>query len=144
MLTLYGLLLLMLILALALLSLPFMKHRFENFKIFFILMLLMTLFTFALYQFSGNKSALYLWLTHGKEHYQLLEKFDQLGGVDGAIARVKNKLNVTPNDAQGWFILGKLYLSKQDDSDALDAFTKAHELEPNDTQINKFYDSLKK
>lgn len=125
-----SILLLMLAAALILLSVPFIINR--NFKRFIFMSLIVIPFSLIMYQLSGDKKALKDWLTKGKQHYALLKTFDELGGVEGAIIRIQQKLTENPNDARGWFILGKLYLSKDDKEHALDAFRKARDLQPND------------
>lgn len=127
MLSLYAWLFLMLLVGLGLLAIPFIKNR--SLKGYIVSASLMTLLGFLIYQFSGNKAGLYLWMTQGKQHYQLLETFEQLGGIDGAIAQIENKLAKNPQDAQGWAILGKLYLSKNEEAKAQAAFAKAKKLE---------------
>jgi cytochrome c-type biogenesis protein CcmH/NrfG len=120
--TIYSLQIGMLLVTLALLLIPFRSSSVKN---YILVALFAVLFSVGIYQFTTDKDALNGWLTHGQEHYQLLEKFNALGGVDGAITRVKAKLAANPNDKEGWMILGKLYLSKQDIAAANAAFAKA-------------------
>lgn len=140
---LYGLLLLMLLIALVIIAVPFVTKKPMRLGGYLIIVLLTFLFAFGFYQFSGNKQALYQWLTVGRQHYKLLETFNKLGGVDGAISRITAKLIQEPNDAEGWFILGKLYLSKEDTIRAEAAFSKAHELAPDNQKITHFYEVTK-
>lgn len=123
MLIMYVFLILMLLVALGLLALPFIKNRSLNG--FSLLAIMLIIFSMGLYQVSGNKSLLSWWFSEGKQHYQLLTTFEQLGGVDGAIKKIQHKLTDNPNDAQGWFILGKLYLSKGEEGKAQEAFARA-------------------
>jgi cytochrome c-type biogenesis protein CcmH/NrfG len=73
----------------------------------------------------------------GQAHYQLLEQFSELGGIEGAIHRIQEKLIANPNDVEGWLLLGKLYLSKQDTKRAEAALQKAHTLSPDNIEINR-------
>jgi len=136
---LYGFLLLMLVTAMSLLAIPFVLKKNIVSKRFFVLGLMTTAFTILVYLGTSNRDALKLWLTSGEKHYQLLTQLDQLGGVEGVIASIKKKLEANPNDVEGWVILGKLYLSQQRYIEARLALGKAHELEPDDEQINYFY-----
>lgn len=131
MLPLYSLIFLMLIAALCILAIPFVwnNNKLLFSKSYLFTALFMSLLSLGLYQFSGNKIALQYWLTQGAQHYQLLDTFEQLGGVDGAIVRIEAKLQSNPNDAQGWLILGKLYLSKHEDVKAQQAFDRARVIE---------------
>lgn len=144
--TLYSLQVLMLLSALSMLALPLIithdGNRFIIARNFLILSLLIAVCTFTLYRLSGNHTALQQWLEHGKQHYQLQIQLDQLGGVDGIIERIKKKLAANPQDAQGWLILGKLYLAKHDQAKAKAVLTKAHELQPENQEINKILESM--
>jgi len=141
MITLYALLLLMLISALALLAIPFFKNKMLTSYLVFCI--LFAGFSFTLYFHFGQNPGLKQWLTQGKQHYQLQEEFIKLGGTDAVIERIQNKLKTNPNDAEGWFILGKLYLSKQDKKKALHALTKAHHLQPENEVITRYYEEMK-
>lgn len=104
-------------------------------KHFWVIALLFVLFAGGLYFFTTPFSALKAWHDQGKAHYDLLVEYQKLGGLDGMIAKVKTKLKTNPNDAMGWFILGKLYLMKNDPLHAKKALQKAHQLNPDDKQI---------
>lgn len=137
---LYGLFSLMLIGAISLLAIPFIKNRQKNsFSYFFIISLLMIVLSSLFYKNSGDQTALNQWLTQDKQHYELLVKFNELGGIDGIIARIQKKLAINPEDAQGWFILGKLYLAKKNNTAAAAAFKKAHALSPQHAEILHYY-----
>ncbi len=118
----YGLLTLMMVSALGVLAIPFvMGNKIILAKDFFIIALSTTLLAFILYQSSSDHEAL--------AHYQLQVQLEQLGGIDGVIARIKMKLQANPHDTQGWLILSKLYLIKHDYNAAKEALSKAHENE---------------
>ncbi|MCC2666542.1 MAG: hypothetical protein K0R24_1937 [Gammaproteobacteria bacterium] len=69
----------------------------------------MIAFSFSIYVFFNNTIALAQWINHGQQHYELLVKYNQLGGIDGMIAKIKQKLAQNPSDKQGQIILKKLY-----------------------------------
>lgn len=144
MLMLYGLLSLMLLGGLGLLSVPFVTNKTLLSKQFFGAMLFTVLFSLGFYQFLSHPTTLKTWLTQGREHYQLREKLEQLGGIDGVITRIQSKLAEKPTDAQGWFILGKLYLATQRNNEAFAAFAKAYSLQPNQAEIADYYQRTKK
>jgi tetratricopeptide (TPR) repeat protein len=126
MLTLYLALLAMLLTALATIASAF---KFELSKSFLVVASLTLTVAFGLFHISNNTTGLRMWLTEGKAHYDLLVAFQELGGFDGTIARIKEKLKQNPNDARGWQILGKLYLAKGDTRAANKALTKARQLD---------------
>lgn len=125
-----GLLILMLLVAIAFIALPFAKHRQIFSKKFLASTSLVVLLAVGLYFLLGDYRGLSQWMSQGREHYQLMATFESLGGVDGAISRIENRLLENPNDAKGWFILGKLYLSKHEDAKAKAAFENARKLTP--------------
>lgn len=136
MLELYSLLILMFLGATSLLTLPFVLNNKSLFsRNYFLLILFMCSFSFLLYKFSAHNAELKMWLTQGREHYLLQEKFDQLGGVEGVIVRIKAKLAEHPEDVQGWIILAKLYHAKHDEAHAKAAITKVQQLEPQNPEM---------
>lgn len=138
MMLLYSLLFLMLFIAIVLLAVPLLKNKNYSWKSFTVVSVAVVLFSVGLYSLTDNHTALEEWLLHGKEHYQLLVQYQELGGLDGIIKRVNAKVKANPNDAEGWYILGKLYLMKQNFPAAKKALEKAHQLKPNDGQIEYF------
>jgi cytochrome c-type biogenesis protein CcmH len=144
MIILYVLLAMMLLAALGLLSLPFIKHRQVFSTTFATLLLLTACAAVELYWHSTDTKALRQWESQGRAHYDLMIKLNQLGGVEGMVKRIKQKLQANPNDAYGWFILGKLYVYEQDFPNAKAALIKAHDLNPNNPQINSFYQYILK
>jgi cytochrome c-type biogenesis protein CcmH len=131
MLKLYIILFLMLLFSIAIIAIPFIKNQLLFSKKFILVVAMVTIFAGLLYQLSGNKPALYQWFTQGKKHYELQTQVEALGGIDGMIDRIQKKLEKNPQDAQGWFILGKLYTIKHDYKAAKILFKKAHELDSN-------------
>lgn len=137
---LYSLIILMLACGICLLTIPFIITKTLFSRYFFISALFVILFSLSLYQLTGNHTALKQWITQGEKHYQLQQEVKQLGGFAGIIKRIKKKLAENPEDAEGWFILGKLYLANHDYNNAIDALGKAVKLRPNDQRIKHVYD----
>jgi cytochrome c-type biogenesis protein CcmH/NrfG len=119
----------MLLTALALLIIPCFIYKNQNRLLASTFAVLFSLFSILLYLFSSHPVALKYWLTEGKEHYELIQTFERLGGVEGAITRIHQKLMENPENREGWIILGKLYLANQDESSAEFAFSRARALE---------------
>jgi cytochrome c-type biogenesis protein CcmH/NrfG len=118
---LYSTLISLLISALCLLLWPFTKNR----RIKIIISLFAGILCFGLYFLIGRPSDLKEWLTQGKQHYALVETYQALGGIDGMIERIKEKLKKNPSDQTGWVILGKLYLAQHNEKAAKEAFKHA-------------------
>lgn len=74
--------------------------------------LFMIVFSCGCYWLTGQWQAYQAWQMHGKKHYELMVQYEQLGGIDGIISRIKQKLVANPDDPEGWKILAKLYKAK--------------------------------
>lgn len=136
---LYSFIFLMLISSVILLATPFIYTHSIYSKTFILSSLFVIVFSLGLYQFSNDHAPLKQWLTQGEKHYQLQEEVIELGGFSGMITLLKKKLAANPEDAKGWFILGKLYFADQDYLEAKEALGKASSLRPNDQEIKRFY-----
>lgn len=143
MLMLYGLLTVMLLGALGLLAIPFINNKTLLSKKFYGIVFFTICFSFGLYPLTGNMTAVKNWYEQGQAHYHLLEKLEQIGGVDGVITQIQAKLTHHPNDAQGWLILSKLYFAINRQKEALATASKAHSLEPDNQDITHFYNNVK-
>lgn len=62
-----------------------------------------------------------------------------VGGPNELIEKLKARLEVNPQSARGWYILGRLYSSQANWGEAQNAFTTAYRLEPNDEKIKVNY-----
>ncbi len=58
------------------------------------------------------------------------EKIQAMGGEKVVVEKLKAHLQEHPSEAQGWYLLGRIYLSQNHLDDASLCFTKAHKLEP--------------
>jgi len=77
----------------------------------------------------GNEKDVTQWL-------ELKKLRAELGNsADNVIKRLKKQLEQNPKSAKGWYLLGKLYLSQQNYSAAVDVFSKANNLQPNEPEI---------
>lgn len=123
-----------------LLALPFIATRSVLSNYFLLSALFVILFSLSFYFMNDDQAAIKQWLVRGEKHYRLQQEVDRLGGFAGIVNQIKKKLAVNPDDADGWFILGKLYLANQDYLEAKEALGKAHKLRPDDLQIKHFYD----
>lgn len=55
------------------------------------------------------------------------------------IAKLRAKLDETPKSAKGWYLLGRLYTSQNDNQQATEAFAKAHRFQPDNEQYTVNY-----
>ncbi len=98
--------------------------------------------TFVFYQYWGASKQLSAWYSHGKSHYQLMTEFQQLGGVNGMIEKIKVRLVKNPGDPQGWYILGRLYMADNNPNAAKRAFEHAMTLDPSNQKIQNYLELL--
>lgn len=141
----YVLITLLLLSAFILIAVPFIKTESSILSLpFFSILFFMTIFSLGTYLSLGQTNELRHWFSYGKNHYQLAIEVDRLGGLDGLIAQLEQKLRLHPDEAKGWFILGKLYFSKQDSISGSLAIEKAHDLQPENDEITAYYDKIKK
>ena len=59
--------------------------------------------------------------------------------MDTAIAKLAEKLKQNPDDAGGWTLLGRAYLETEHFSEARDALKHAHDLAPDEADVNVAY-----
>lgn len=121
----YSFIFLLLFAGVLLIAIPFIKNKTLLSKSFFVMLIFVVIFSLGLYFTLGSSNHLRNWQTKGRDHYALLVQMEQLGGIDGMIAQIKQKLAVNPEDKKGWFILGRLYLAKNDRENAEKAFARA-------------------
>ncbi len=121
----YFFMLMMIVTAILIVAIPFIKNKSLFSKAFYTIFSFIIIFSFSVYSVLGSQHDLKIWLEKGRTHYALLEQVNQLGGIEGMIARIEAKLKENPDDAEGWFILGKLYLAKNEREKADIAFKNA-------------------
>jgi cytochrome c-type biogenesis protein CcmH/NrfG len=68
---------------------------------------------------------------------------EMLPDVNTMIERLAARLMTTPNDLQGWRMLGWSYFNMQRYDDAATAYAKAVELDPNSADLKRAYDEAK-
>ncbi len=109
------------------------------FSFFFLIIALPTAAVVAYHYLGG--AALIQELIHQQQQAQQVQvKIAELGNSPAAVIKALNaNLQENPNDAQGWYLLGKLYLDQQDYANAVTSLVKANALEANKTEIMTTY-----
>ncbi len=59
----------------------------------------------------------------------------QLASIDKMVKSLEDKLKSEPNNAKGWFMLGRTYMVMRRHSDAVQAYESANKYKPNDPEI---------
>lgn len=83
---------------------------------------------FLTYQHLGASQSLRK-LDHAKQEQIKIEaEIKSMGGESAVIQKLKQRLKDYPNEAQGWYLLGRIYFSQNDYAAAVKIFEKAHDL----------------
>lgn len=64
---------------------------------------------------------------------------EEMVSLADAVAKLEQRLQARPNDAEGWFLLGRSYLTMRRYSEALRALTEARRLAPAQPQVVDAY-----
>jgi len=115
---------LLILISLGFLIVPAYVEGFNN-SSFLGSFLFVSLVSAVLYFGLTNFSPLINWIKHGQSHYQLVTKFDNLGGVAGSIQKIRIHLQAHPFDAKGWLILSKLYAANNEEKASEEALVQS-------------------
>ena len=88
-----------------------------------------------LYQQLGASRALAQQLKAKQQQTTMDVEIQALGGNEGVIQKLKTHLAQSPQDAQGWYLLGRIYFSQNHFHHSAIAFEKAVKLAPSRTEI---------
>ena len=92
--------------------------------------LLLMLFGYCAYHHLGAYEALAKFFSAQKDSAQMDAQVQAMGGEEAVFEKLKARLKAHPEEAQGWYLLGRIDMSKDKVHDAFDAFKKASALEP--------------
>lgn len=79
----------------------------------------------------------YIQESHNQQAAQQL--LQSIKGPEDLIIKLKAKLDNTAKSAKGWYLLGRLYSGQNQKIKAVNAFKKAHELQPDEVQFTVNY-----
>ncbi len=102
---------------------------FKNSALSFLLLLLLPLIAITLYWKLGASHAVAAYKTSQQQAAAVDAEIQQLGSIQHIIQQLKQAVAAHP-DSHGWFLLGRLYLQTQQYPLAIDAFTAANQLTP--------------
>lgn len=83
----------------------------------------------------GGSQDLYRYQLQQINNQQATALTQQLKTPQAVLAKLEQTVTQNPNDPQGWFLLGRLYMDFQRTNDAAKAFAHANQLKPNDPDI---------
>ncbi len=123
----------MLVIALACLSAPLINAR--NYKTLLLIAILLPCLSIGFYWRWGGARE---WVAYEHAQQQDIRARKQLarfGTSTEVIAKLREHLRKDPGSAQGWYLLGRLYMSDQRYRQASATFKMADKLRPNDPRI---------
>lgn len=121
----------LLLVALAIAFIPLRTHKR---LILAVLPLLIILIMSAYWQWGGWSDWNAYTIEQDKQQ-QVQAMLKKLNSPQELIDKLKSKLSLKSESAQGWYLLGRLYTSQGNWSEANEAFKIAHELRPENTQF---------
>lgn len=121
---------------LLLLGLIFIVYPLRQFKGFAILIIVVYIgAAIVLYQYWGGLNQFRTY-QQKLDHAQTVKKLAaQYTKPEQLIQKLRSKLDDTPQSAQGWYLLGKLYGAQGNWREAHQAFSKAQTLKPDSTEF---------
>lgn len=125
-----------LMVAILLIAIPFYwqqkRYQHQSKYFYFFLIIVVPLVAVAMYAYLGHFSL--------QRHAWLTDAFvEQMKSPEQVIEKLKQRLQQEPKSSEGWYLLGRLYLSQGQNQKAQAAFAKALELAPNNPIILNNY-----
>lgn len=111
-------------------AIPLLRVRSNRSRFSIILIGFFPLIAVGLYWIIGNSKSLNQLWTAQQNHLAIQNQLASITDSQQLINLLQSRLKKTPQSAEGWFLLGKLYLLKQRYGEAKQAFTHATKLEP--------------
>lgn len=105
-------------------------------RVFAILLVcLLSLAAFLFYQKLGASQLLAKQYSAQKTKEQIDANIQKMGGAQNVVYTLKQQLSLHPEDAQGWYLLGRIYFSENQFTQARIAFEHAAQLAPQRKEI---------
>jgi len=119
------------------------RHNGNNYKTAFVLLFAIPIVAISLYLHWGYSKKLTQWVVVKKQNKIVKKELTKYGSIDNLITVFHKHVANAPDNPQGWYLLGKLYLSVGKNQKAVDAFTKANKLKPHDVKtLEKYSEAL--
>lgn len=91
------------------------------------------------YYFWGGFSQWQTYVLNNKTKEQAQQMLKSIKSPQELIDKLRAKLDDSPQSAKGWYLLGRLYSNQNEQQNAVNAFAKAHEFQPQDEQYTVNY-----
>jgi cytochrome c-type biogenesis protein CcmH len=119
----WSIIVLMLLAALALVIMPLLRNPTKH-TVIVVIILIITVPAFSIIFYLKQDTQ---WLMTERNAIAMEKLRAQLGTPQQIIAKLEQHLQQHPDSAEGWYLLGKLYLDQQQMDKAKIAFTKARQ-----------------
>lgn len=87
-----------------------------------------------LYLLFGGSHQLQQFWAWQRQNAEVQRQMAEFKNPQEVISRLRDHLRQNPRSAEGWYLLGKLYLDQRQYADAESALTQAHQLQPQSTE----------
>ena len=94
------------------------------------------------YKIWGGWGDFYAYKIAQESKKQALTLLKNMKSKDELLEKLVKHLEVHPESARGWYLLGRLYVSQNKSNEALNAFAKAYNIDSHDIAITVNYASL--
>lgn len=101
--------------------------------------ILFSIIASCLYLHWGNSQQLSNYFQHKQNIAIVANELSRFKSPQAFIDKIKSILQKKPNDARGWFLLGRLYRGTEQYQLAEQAFLRANQLQPNQLDIMQHY-----
>ncbi len=123
-----------------LLTLPLILYPFRHSKKLCIFLIpVVCIAVFFAYKYWGSQSEWQAYKQKQRQQRQVQDFLQTIKTPGELVERLKKRLKLNPNNAQGWFLLGRLYASQNQWPEASQSFAKAYGLKPQDEAISVNY-----
>lgn len=124
--------------ALAFLCLPLLKSK-SNVKLFIFLIVFLPIAALTGYLMQASHQLVTEKLLADQREGEVKAELAKLGNNENIIKALKQRLQENPDSAEGWYLLGRMYLLTKEYKNAAMAFDKANHLNPNQMEIMLSY-----
>lgn len=128
----WTLIILMTIMTVLMIAVPLLKKNSHKLKISIkLLLVIFPLMTIGMYLIFGHSGQLQQFWTRQSQEAAIKQQVASIKDSQQLIKQLRDHLKQQPASAEGWFLLGKLYLSSQQYENAENSLKKAWQLKPN-------------
>ena len=115
--------------------LPQINRSLFSWRLISAFVIVLPLSAILLYRYWGAENQVTAFVQQQERIAQIRHELANYKNVDEIIDKLKTHLQQQPNSAKGWYLLGRLYYTSQQFPQAVNAFSHANNLQPNEVPI---------